>query len=153
MAASKAVVFDKDLAGGKDDRFVKVLTAKADAVEYGEAKKLRLMYLLPKLGADLTGGFASGLTPKVHAKLALGEGEVMTELVAVSDCKTWLGFVMAVLSGNTVYYKGYYGDKGDLKVGGYKDLADFVKGKVTGGAKAGLVKLMPSHVLAHMLMA
>ncbi|BAM39096.1 conserved hypothetical protein [Theileria orientalis strain Shintoku] len=156
MGVSTPVVLDKPLLEGKDDRFAVVLHHHHAADVAGTPHKLRFLMLVPKLGADLTGGFASGLTPVVHANMTLGEGEHLTELVGLSDCATWLAFVMGVFHTATgsVSFKAFHGLKGALKLDvGVGPVADFVKDHVHNPVMAGMLKLMPSHLLTHKLLA
>ncbi|UKJ88038.2 hypothetical protein MACJ_000480 [Theileria orientalis] len=155
-AVSTPVVLDKPLLEGKDERFATVLHHKAAADVTGVTHKLRFLLLLPKLGADLTGGFASGLTPKVHANMGLGDGDHLTELFGLSDCDTWLAFVMGVFHTATraVSFKSFFGLKGDLKLDvGVAPVAEFVKDKVHNPVMGAMFKLMPSHLLTHKLKA
>ncbi|UKK00452.2 hypothetical protein MACK_000524 [Theileria orientalis] len=155
-AMAVPVVLDKPLLEGRDDRFAVVLPFKVAKDVDGAPHPLRFLMLVPKLGADLTGGFASGLTPAVHANMTLGAGEHLTELVGLSDCKTWLAFVMGVFHTATgkVHLKAFYGLKGDLKLDvGVGPVADFVKDNVLNPVMGEMFKLMPSHLLTHKLLA
>ncbi|UKJ99990.1 hypothetical protein MACK_000056 [Theileria orientalis] len=148
-SAAGPVVFDKPLLTGTDDRFAAVLHGKAGVPELGGEKKLRFLMLVPKLGADLTGGFKSGLTPKPLDFLKLDDGEVLLDLVAFSDCKEWFAVAVKKFGAGFVFEKFLHGAKGkaNTALGGVDELVDFLKGKLTSELFKGALPLLPAHLV------
>ncbi|BAM39713.1 conserved hypothetical protein [Theileria orientalis strain Shintoku] len=154
-SAAGPVVFDAKLLANGDDRFVSVLHGNAPVLELGAAKNLRFLFLVPKLGADFSAGFKSGLTPKALDFLKLAEGASLLGLFAFSDCKEWFAVGVKTLEGGLVFEKFLHGAKGGAltPLGGLDPLVDFLKGKLTVPVVAALLKLLPSHLVVHKLHA
>ncbi|UVC49830.1 hypothetical protein MACK_003442 [Theileria orientalis] len=150
-AYSAPLVLDKNTA--KDDRVAKYYYYRYPAYGSYDTTLVRFAYLLPKLGADVTGLSTSGSTaPKPLSFLVFNEGEVLNHLLAFSDCKSWYGVLAEFYSAAVgSYYKvyGYY-DKAlylDLP-----SLASFLHDKLTSDYYKGLVEAgLPSHPLVHLL--
>nr|PVC50558.1 hypothetical protein MACL_00002179 [Theileria orientalis] len=84
------LVLDKNTA--KDNRVAKYYYYTYPTSGSYDQAVVRFAYLLPKLGATLDGlSTTAKLTPKPLSFLKFNEGEVLTLLLAFSDCKNWYG--------------------------------------------------------------
>ncbi|UKK01435.2 hypothetical protein MACK_002249 [Theileria orientalis] len=130
------------------------------------APKLRFVHLVPKV--DHLAAFAEGVAsvhaggaPKHHKFLHMDEGEVLVEVLGLSDCLHWHVALLVVFhpASGALFHKHYAGEHGHaVKVlGGLDDLVDFVHVKLDGDhfkVFAELVKKgLPSHLLTHKLLA
>ncbi|UVC49592.1 hypothetical protein MACK_003435 [Theileria orientalis] len=139
----------------------------------GEHTVLRFVHMVPKLGADLSGGLVSpGLTTPRLVPLTLPEcpGEALVELVAFSDCKTWfalnLEFWLPRLDGTVFRAAGFVkGDHGfervhlfpgaalpfkvptHTRVSAPSTVVDFVHEHVPAHFVKNLFEKLPSHVV------
>ncbi|BAM41381.1 conserved hypothetical protein [Theileria orientalis strain Shintoku] len=130
------------------------------------APKLRFVHLVPKVHylKEFAEGLSSvhgGSTPKHHKFLHMEGGDLLVEVLGLSDCLHWHVALLGVFNTHTggVTHKHYSGVKGEnVKVlGGLDELLDFVHVKFDGDffkVFAELVKKgLPSHLFTHKLLA
>ncbi|UVC49907.1 hypothetical protein MACK_003525 [Theileria orientalis] len=128
------------------------------------ANKLRFVHLMPKVTylGDFADGLASahfGGVAKKHDFLHMDEGEVLVEVLGLSNCHDWHVAVLGVwhAASGALFHKHYAGEHGHaVKVlGGLADLVDFVNLKLETGHLGMFNQLvakgLPSHLFTHKL--
>ncbi|EAN31502.1 putative integral membrane protein [Theileria parva strain Muguga] len=114
---------------------------------------VRYLYMVPTTAQKsyLEDGVASGPllhTPVVHRNLTpdYSRGEVMTEMVGVSDCRKWHAVLVGLWNGAVqtyLYFTGVKTDDGKWKWTPYtnlQELVDFVHGMLPGEKFKALVR-------------
>ncbi|BAM40043.1 conserved hypothetical protein [Theileria orientalis strain Shintoku] len=130
------------------------------------APRLRFVHIAPK--AQHIGAFADGIgcaklghAIKLHSHIKIDEGEILVELLGISDCKTWHAALLGVYHPlvDHLIHKAYAGikDKGIRIVDSIDGLIDIIHAQIDGiHAKlfGALVKKgLPSHIFTIKLQA